>query len=264
MQRIAATTEEFIIHWRQKQNFLIAPECIAFDMDFPPVEEVIDMLRRDPAVKVRSAEELSSDGESNFGEWVRTAPLEEVMEQGGFGLSHFDLNNFYGPGQFLHHLQDQVMIPWRTFLSARGFTWQRCAPYIFVTAPGVPSNYHADFSHVVAWQLAGEKIFNGFLDPDKYAPIEERVVRSNPLRTQAPPDYDEADVLAYHMKPGDLLWNQLLTPHWVVAGADQAAMSLNISHGLVRCRGAFGPNEALLHQRWEEHPDEAWLADLRY
>jgi hypothetical protein len=40
MQRIAKTTDEFIEHWGQKQNFLIAPECIGFDMDFPPVEEV--------------------------------------------------------------------------------------------------------------------------------------------------------------------------------------------------------------------------------
>ena len=98
MQRIAKTTDEFIEHWGQKQNFLIAPECIGFDMDFPPVEEVIDLLRCDPAVKVRCAEELSSDGESNFGEWVRTVPLE----QGGFGISHFDLDNFYAPEQFLH------------------------------------------------------------------------------------------------------------------------------------------------------------------
>ena len=90
------------------------------------------------------------------------------------------------------------------------------------------------------------------------------MIRGDPLRAKAPPEYDEADVLAYHMEPGDLLWNQLLTPHWVVAGEDQAAMSLNISHGLVRYRGEFGPNEALLHQRWEEYPDEAWLADLRY
>ena len=28
MQRIAKTTDEFIEHWGQKQNFLIAPECI--------------------------------------------------------------------------------------------------------------------------------------------------------------------------------------------------------------------------------------------
>ena len=66
------------------------------------------------------------------------------------------------------------------------------------------------------------------------------------------------------MQPGDLLWNQLLTPHWVTAGADKAAFSLNISHGGLRHRGEFLANEVPLRKRWQDHPEEAWVADLRY
>jgi hypothetical protein len=262
MQRLATTPDDFVDHFGQKQNFLIGPQCIEFGLSFPPVEEVIDILRQDPASKVRAGDELAAD--DAFCEWVRSAPLETVIDEGHFGLSNFELAAFYGPGQFLHRLQDEVMIPWRTLLASMGFTWQRCAPYIFISTAGVSSTYHADFSHVVAWQLEGEKTFNGFLDPDKYAPIHQNIVRGSFERTPKPPPYDPDDVLAYHMGPGDLLWNHLLTPHWVDAGKDRPAMSLNISHGLVRHRGQFSPNEALLHQRWQEHPEEAWLSDLRY
>ena len=263
MKRTATKAEEFVGHFNQKQNFLIAPECFAFDMEFPPAEEVIDLLRRDSASKVRTAEVLPKEEEARFTEWVKSAPLEEIMAE-QFGISHFELHHFYGPGQFLSQLQDKVMIPWRTLLASLGFTWQRCAPYFFISTKGARSDYHADYSHVVAWQLEGTKTFNGFLDPDKYGPIEELVVKSNSLRSKSLPEYEEADVLAYRMEPGDLLWNQLLTPHWVVAGGDETAMSLNISHGVVRHRGRFGPNEAVLQERWKEHPDEAWMSDLRY
>ena len=115
----------------------------------------------------------------------------------------------------------------------------------------MPSTYHADYSNALAWQLDGENTFNGFVDPDKYLSAAEGLERGNPLREQAPPSHNENDVLAYRMVSGDLLWNQLLTPYWVVAGQDRAAMSLNISHGLVRHRGVFGSNEVLLHERWQ-------------
>ena len=262
MHRHAGSAADFVEHFGQKQNFLIGPDCISFDLPFPRVEEVIDILRRHPGAKIREADALQS-GDA-FAAWVRETPLEKLLEEGRFGLSHFDLDAFYGPGQFLEDLQDKVMIPWRVFLAGMGFTWQRCAPYIFISTAGVASTYHADRSHVVAWQLEGVKTFNGFLEPDKYAPIEKCIDPKGFERTPDPPTYDAADVLAYRMEPGALLWNHLLTPHWVTADDDQPAMSLNISHGLVRHRGAFSPNEHLLHQRWQEHPDEAWLADLRY
>jgi hypothetical protein len=264
LHRTARTPAEFLHHLNQTQNFLIARECLHFEMEFPPVEDVIDILRRDEDTRARSPQDVDKEQDKELAQWVKTAPIEEVMEKGVFGLSNFELNHFYGPGQFLHQLQDQVMIPWRTFLASNGYTWQRCSPYIFITTKGVSSTFHADYSHVVAWQLAGTKTFNGFLDPEKYAPIAHIVKKGNTPRSAEIPPYDEADLLCYEMRPGDLLWNQLLTPHWVTAGEDQAAFSLNISHGGVRHRGQFCANEIALRQHWEMHPEEAWVADLRY
>ncbi len=264
LHRIARTPAEFLHHLKQTQNFLIASECLRFEMEFPPVEDVIDILRRDEATRVRSPKDVSKEQDEQLTHWVKTAPIEEVMEKGAFGLSNFELNNFYGPGQFLHELQDKVMIPWRTFLASNGYTWQRCAPYFFISSKGVSSTFHADYSHVVAWQLDGTKTFNGFLDPEKYASIERIVKKGGAPRSSEIPSYDEADLLSYEMQSGDVLWNQLLTPHWVTAGEDQAAMSFNISHGGVRHRGQFCANEIPLRKHWEEHPEEAWVADLRY
>ena len=70
-------------------------------------------------------------------------------------------------------------------------------------------------------------------------------------------------MISYEMQSGALLWNQLLTPHWVEA-SDEIAVSVNISHGGVRYMGEFCDNEQVLRARWDKHPQEAWLTDLRY
>ncbi len=261
---IAHTPKKLLTYLHQTQNFLVAPELFPFEMDLPPVEDVIDILRRDEETKVRSSQQKDKDQEGELTHWVRTAPIEEVIEKGGFGMSNFELSRFYTPSQFLHDLQDSIMIPWRTFLSQHGYTWQRCAPYIFISMSGVSSTFHADYSHVLAWQINGEKTFNGFLDPEKYAPIDDIIIKGNAPRSVEIPEHDPEDVLSYKMKPGDVLWNQLLTPHWVIAGAEEPAFSINISHGGVRHRGAFLANEVPLRERWQAYPDEAWIADLRY
>ena len=77
--------------------------------------------------------------------------------------------------------------------------------------------------------------------------------------TTAPPD-----IIAYRIEPGDVLWYQLLTPHWVTGTDDEIAVSVNISRGGVQNQGQFCPYEQLLRERWKEHPDEAWLIDERY
>jgi len=150
MRRVARDVASFTEHWGQKQNFLIASECIFFDMGMPPVEEVVYILRRDPAATVCNAEQEPVETDESFVDCSKTAPLEQMIERGGFGIMHLDLHHFYDPGQFLHPLQDKVMIPWRTFLSMQGVTWQRCAPYMFIIVPGMPSIYHADYSNVLA------------------------------------------------------------------------------------------------------------------
>ena len=260
----ACTPAQFLTNLQQTQNFLLASELFAFEMKMPPIADVIDILRRDDETRVRSPVETIKDEEGELTRWVRTAPIEELIDTGGFAMSNFELSRFYEPNNFLHEFQDRIMIPWRTFLSQQGYTWQRCAPYIFISMHGISSTFHADYSHVLAWQVYGEKTFNGFWEPEKYAPIEDVVIRGKAPRSIEVPAHDPEDVLSYKMKPGDVLWNQLLTPHWVVAGIDEPAFSINISHGGVRHRGMFLANEKLLRERWQSYPDEAWVDDLRY
>ena len=58
------------------------------------------------------------------------------------------------------------------------------------------------------------------------------------------------------MKPGDTLWNALLTPHWVDAG-DEAAMSVNLSHGGLRRNGRLCPFEAELEEYRQADSEKA-------
>lgn len=64
------------------------------------------------------------------------------------------------------------------------------------------------------------------------------------------------DALCYQMSPGAVLWNCLLTPHWVEA-ASEPAMSINISHGGLRLNGKLSPYEQELMDWSEMHPDRA-------
>ena len=79
MRRVARDAAEFVEHRGQKQNFLVAPECIFFDMEMPPVEEVVDILRRDPAATVRNAERAPGEADESFVDGAKTAPLEQLI-----------------------------------------------------------------------------------------------------------------------------------------------------------------------------------------
>ena len=89
MKLTVRTEDELAGYFRQKQNFLIGPGCITFDMEFPPVEDVTDILHRDPACKVRTPGGLDKEAETGFSKWVKTAPLEEIMEDGRFHHARF-------------------------------------------------------------------------------------------------------------------------------------------------------------------------------
>ena len=83
MRRVARDAAEFVKHWVQKQNFLVAPECIFFDMEMPPVEEVVDILRRDPAATVGNPERAPDEADESFVDGAKTVPLEQLIERGG-------------------------------------------------------------------------------------------------------------------------------------------------------------------------------------
>ena len=54
--------------------------------------------------------------------------------------------------------------------------------------------------------------------------------------------------MSVEMGPGAVLFNKLLTPHWVDAVGDELSVSINISHGGLALRGELTQNEAELMQ----------------
>jgi hypothetical protein len=259
----ARSQEDFLQLWKETRNFLLGAELIQFEMLFPGAEEMVDILRKHPDTKINSNQLDEEAAETDLVEKMRHAPLEQIIDL-PFNIALFELHNFYGEGHFLQTFQQQVMIPWRTFLASSGLTWQRSYPIIFISGKGCSSQYHVDNSHVVAWQIHGTKSFHGFSDPGKYGPVEGIVDDRSPYRRKHPPEHSPEDVLTYVMEPGTMLWNQLLTPHWVDGGTKSIAVSVNISHGGIQHAGQFCPNEQVLRKRWEDHPEEAWLVDPRY
>lgn len=258
----ARTSEDLLSVWSDRRNFLIGSELIEFGMPMPSAEEIVDILRKHPDSRVQFLGMEDGPAKEAMIEEFKTAPLEQVVDM-PFSLANFFLSEFYGAGQFLADFQKEIMIPWRTLLSSVGLTWQRSYPIIFISGKNCSSTYHVDVSDVVAWQVHGVKVFNGFADPEGHAPVQHIVDNRNEYRVEVPPGFDEDLILTYRMEPGDLLWNQILTPHWVDA-EDDIAVSVNISHGGIAYQGAFSPNEQILRKRWEDHPEEAWLVDERY
>ena len=258
----ARTHDDLLSVWNDRRNFLIGPELIAFDAAMPSAEEIVDILRKHPDSRVQFLRMEDGPEKEALIEKFKTAPLEQVIDL-PFSLANFFLQNFYGKGAFLENFQRDVMIPWRTFLSSAGLTWQRSYPIFFISGKNSSSSYHVDVSHVVAWQVHGVKVFNGFKDPEARSAVQHIVDNRSEYRIETPPEVDPDLVLTYRMESGDILWNQLLTPHWVDS-EDEIAVSMNISHGGLAYRGEFCQNEEVLRKRWEDHPDEAWTADNRY
>ena len=237
------TWQEFQKRWAGVQNFLMAGECVPFDFKLPPLARVVEELRADADARITPGTRSDRLELADVAAAFRALPVERALES-SFALAHFQLARFDAPGKFLHGFTRAVMDPWQQALQANGFTFERCYPIIFISGKGCATNYHMDFSHVLAWQICGTKRFCGLQDPDRWAPREVRV-DYKPEGFTKPAALTESDALCYEMRPGDVLWNALLTPHWVEAGAE-VAMSINLSHGGIRYRGELCPHEAEL------------------
>jgi len=255
MHATAKDWTDLTTRWSGPRNFRLAPSMVEFDFTFPHIAQVIDEMRRDDEASIKSGLkaarlELATQSTEDF----RQVPIEQVMER-PFALAHFNLARFDAPGKFLHGFGERVLQRWEDTLKAQGFAWERCYPIVFISGKGSATNYHMDFSHVLAWQVYGTKRFCGLTEPDHWA---DKAVRLNykPGELAKPMDVREEDSLCYDMRPGDKLWNVLLTPHWVEAG-DEPAMSINISHGGLRLNGQLSPNEAELEAFRAANPDQA-------
>lgn len=256
MDDTARTVDEFRARWHTPPNFRLSGELAPLVKVFPNSLDVLEAVRKDPETRITFLETADRAMRTARSLAFRTAPLDEVTTW-PFRLVHFNLSRFYDG--LLREFQAQVMIPWRTFLSSQGFTWQRCAPALFISTGGASSTYHADSSHGLVWQIEGAKTFHSYLDPDAVVPVDAAI--SGEITAEHPPPH-AADCQSIRMEPGDLLWSHVLTPHWV-SGETPLAMSLTISHGGLCHQGQYATREVALRQHWDRHPEEPWLNDLR-
>lgn len=255
------TADQFKRCWDGIHNFVMAGQCVPFSMRMPPLEDIIDVLRHDEVTNVMPGpmdvfDHIEpTDTKAQFA----AMPLEQAMQR-SFRISHFDLRRFDHPGGLLEGLEDQVMRPWRAFLCDNGFTLTEFfKPYFFITGPHCVTEYHMDFSHVLAWQHYGEKTFCSLKDPHRFAGDtvrREQTVKNHTAHNQPVPagitDDDVVECVMTPDGPNAVLWNVLQTPHWVKAGPD-IALSLNISHRGLRLDGQLCPHERQI---------ESWLAEL--
>ena len=101
MQRTVATWEEFRQVWDGVLNFLMVGECVPFSFDMPPVEQVIDEIRRDPDARIWQGARGDSLDQTDISEAFRKLPLQQAVDA-QFQMSHFKLSNFYAPGKLFH------------------------------------------------------------------------------------------------------------------------------------------------------------------
>lgn len=245
--------DDFNTHWRQPPNFRMQ---VPFDYLFLPAIDILDHIRRDDEVRFTVLGEDDWAVRMERTAAFRTAPIEEITTW-PFRLVHFSLARFYG--EILAGFQDEVMVPWRTYMSSQGFTWQRCAPILFLSTEGAASTYHNDNSHGLVWQVQGVKIFHSYHNPDKHLSPEAAVLGET--TAEDPPPHDEVDRQSVTMQPGDQLWSHALTPHWVTTESP-LALSVTLSHGGLCRRSRYADRELALRDHWDKNPAEAWTLDL--
>lgn len=252
MQWTVDTWDEFRDVWDGVHNFLMAGESAPLAFDFAPLAQIVDEIRNDEEARIGSGAKGRTLLQDDIASQFRALPIEQTLAS-PFSLAHFRLSRFDKPGGFLHGFKEQVLDRWQDALRNAGFSWDRCYPIIFISGPECATNYHMDFSHVAAWQIYGSKRFCGLKSPGRWAPWRTRMAYS-PQNFSKPEAITEADALPYQMNPGDVLWNALLTPHWVEA-SNAAAMSVNISHGGLRLNGRLCPFEQELEDHRAANPE---------
>jgi len=248
------TWAQFQQRWGGPHNFLMGGACVPMSFEFPAIDRIVDEMRQEHDAQIGTGKVGDRLLKDEYAGTFRAMPIEKAMDS-GFSLAHFKLGCFDAPERFLHGFKDRVLTPWQEALAEAGYTWDRCYPIIFISGKRCATNYHMDYSHVMAWQIHGTKRFCGLNDPDRWAPAAMRL-NYKPYEFAKPTVLTERDAMCFTMRPGDALWNVLLTPHWVEA-SDEVAMSVNISHGGLRLRGALSPNEAELVEHRKNEPGAA-------
>jgi hypothetical protein len=256
MHKTITTTAEFLHDWDSRVNFLMADECVPFSFEFPPTEQIVERLVAEEETTGITGQLRNTGDRKNAMEQFRGQSFADLMAT-SFQLRYPDVTLLDQPGDIFAGFSEQVLVPWKRYLLDHGFTWDRCYALARVSGPNTSTGYHMDRSNVLFWNVRGRKAFHGFREPDRWVPLE----RANDSREAQimPENIADEDLLSYEVGDNALLWNHLLTPHWV--DAPELTFGINFSHGGLRHNGRLCRYEQHLYDTLGHNPNEKWLPE---
>lgn len=258
MIEVVSTWDEFRRAWDSRMNFILRGDVFPYTFTSPPLAEVIEAVRQNENARIVTGKkgnkpEATSMTSSTYLDF-RDLPIEQAVNA-QVQLSHFELNEFTGPGQIFEPL-GPILEHWYKALAEHGFTVERTQRALFLSGPDSQSNYHMDGSYIVAWQIYGKKQWNWLKQQDRWCgPAVRREIAGHYDKMVMPEGLTPDDVVSWVMEPGDVLWNVMHTPHWV-SSVGGTSYSFNLVHSGVRCDGRL--SQAALE--WEEIKRERELA----
>jgi ribosomal protein L16 Arg81 hydroxylase len=119
-----------------------------------------------------------------------------------------------------------VYLPLTRLWQARGLTWQRVYPILFLSGPGCSTNYHWDPSSVLIVQLHGRKRFHSLTEPRRWCPEEVLALAKEGM--VRPEGLTAADIQTCELGPGEAVWSPCRAPHWLDA-YEETAFTLSIA-----------------------------------
>lgn len=248
-----STTADFIQNWDSRINFMMEGPCVPFSFTFPKIDVIVKrLLEAEQTTAITGLARDTGDRE-NVIDRYRGKTLRD-LEGEPFQFRFPDVTILDAPGDIFDGFTDKVLIPWKQYLLENDFEWDRCYALARVSGPGTCTGYHMDRSNVLFWNVRGRKQFHGFRDPDRWAPIEKATQKR--AEQIMPEDATEEDILTYEVGDNALLWNHLLTPHWV--DAPELTFGINFSHGGLRHKGKLCRYEDYVYELAGGNPNEAW------
>ncbi len=254
---VVTTWDGFRRKWDSRQNFILRGELFPFQITPPGAREVIEALRKNEITRILHGRDSCDrlDMELHHFPEFRELSLDDAMSRRA-ALAHFDLRDFSGPDKPFNEILD-VMEKWFAALAEHGFEWNNAQRAIFLSGPNCHTPYHFDSSYVLAWQLVGAKRWCWLKEPERWCGHDVLLEQADRYEIMnKPAGIGPDDIVSVDMYPGDVLWNVMLTPHWVDA-FDETTYSINLTHFNMRYDGRYSDIDVELK---EIHKERAALA----
>jgi hypothetical protein len=248
-----STADGFARNWDSRINFLVTDDCVPFSYTFPPTEEIVACFLEEETTTAITGQQRYAGDRQNVVDDFRGLSIAELVGR-SFQLRYPDVTVLDRPGSLFEGFIEQVLDPWKRYLLDNGFEWDRCYALARVSGPDTCTGYHMDRSNVLFWNVLGRKVFHGFKDPDRWVTFE----RATEHRAEQimPDNVQDDDLLSYEVGDDQLLWNHLLTPHWV--DAPELTFGVNFSHGGLRHKGRLCRYEQRVYDLAGENPNANW------